>query len=59
MTTFLADDDGFATWWYAKDPTHIAFYKEETLRWLAGSKGWELELLPRGAALLRKPAAGR
>lgn len=55
MTMLLADDGAFATWWYARDPTHIAFYKEETLRWLARSKGWSLELLPRGAALLRKP----
>jgi SAM-dependent methyltransferase len=55
MTALLADDDGFATWWYSQDPTHIVFYKEETLRWLAASKGWGLELLPRGAALLRKP----
>lgn len=54
-TMLLADDDGFGTWWYAQDPTHIAFYKDETLRWLAGSRGWTLELLPRGVALLRKP----
>jgi SAM-dependent methyltransferase len=56
MTALLADDDGFATWWYSQDPTHIVFYKEETLRWLAASKGWGLELLPRGAALLSKAA---
>lgn len=57
MTTLLADDGAFATWWYAQDPTHIAFYKEETLDWVARSRGWSLESLPRGAALLRKPGA--
>lgn len=54
MTMLLADDGAFATWWYALDPTHIAFYKEETLRWLAASRGWSVELLPQGAALMRK-----
>ncbi|MDX6770932.1 MAG: class I SAM-dependent methyltransferase [Elusimicrobiota bacterium] len=54
MTLLLQDDDAFATWWYAKDPTHIAFYKEETLRWVAASRGWTLELLPQGAAVFRR-----
>lgn len=56
MTMLLADDGAFATWWYAQDPTHIAFYKEETFRWLARSKVWSLELLPRGAVLMSKQA---
>lgn len=57
MTMRLEADDAFGTWWYANDPTHIAFYKDETLRWVAASRGWTLELLPRGAAVFRKPAA--
>lgn len=56
MTLLLEADDAFATWWYAADPTHIAFYKAETLEWVARSRGWALELLPRGAAVFRKPA---
>jgi hypothetical protein len=56
MTTLLEQDDAFATWWYAQDPTHIAFYRSETLEWVARSRGWTLEPLPRGAALFRVPA---
>lgn len=55
MTLLLEDDDAFGAWWYARDPTHIAFYRPETLEWIAAWRGWSLERLPRGAALLRKP----
>lgn len=55
MTMRLEADEAFGTWWYAADPTHIAFYKDETLRWLAVWRGWTLELLPKGAAVFRKP----
>lgn len=57
LTSLLEDDAGFGEWWYARDPTHIAFYKAETLEWIARSRGWALQRLPRGAALFRKPAA--
>lgn len=31
MTSFHKhDDDDFLSWWYRRDPTHIAFYTEET-----------------------------
>lgn len=54
MTLLLEADDAFGSWWYARDPTHIAFYKPETLEWIARSRGWSLELLPKGAAVFRK-----
>ena len=43
MTRLLDDDDGFGTWWYARDPTHVSFYREETLEWIAERYGWDLE----------------
>lgn len=35
MTQMLEETAGFADWYYIKDPTHVAFYSDETFRWLA------------------------
>ena len=35
MTCFHIDDARFANWYYRLDPTHVVFYREETMRWLA------------------------
>ncbi len=35
MTGILEDDVAFPGWWYRKDFTHIAFYRPETLAWIA------------------------
>lgn len=56
LTGVLEDDAAFASWWYHKDPTHIAFYRPETLAWLARRYGWNLERPSRDAALFLKPA---
>lgn len=56
LTGVLEDDASFAGWWYHKDPTHIAFYRPETLAWLARRYGWTLERPSRDATLFRKPA---
>jgi hypothetical protein len=55
MTGVLEDDASFAGWWYRKDFTHIAFYRPETLSWIAGRFGWELSRPSRDAALFLKP----
>lgn len=54
MTGVLEDDASFPSWWYHKDPTHIAFYRPETLSWIARRFGWTLERPSRDAALFRK-----
>lgn len=56
LTGVLEDDSAFAKWWYWKDPTHVAFYRPETLAWIAGKHGWTLERPGRDAALYFKPA---
>lgn len=56
MTGVLEDDSAFPAWWYHKDPTHVAFYRPETLDWIARRFGWTLERPSRDAALFRKPA---
>lgn len=55
MTGVLEDDAAFAGWWYRRDFTHIAFYRPETLAWIAGRFGWTLSRPSRDAALFRKP----
>lgn len=55
MTQMQEDDAAFAGWWYTKDPTHVAFYRADTLRWIAGWQGWDLALPAPNIALFQKP----
>ncbi|OGS35704.1 MAG: hypothetical protein A2506_04865 [Elusimicrobia bacterium RIFOXYD12_FULL_66_9] len=55
MTGVLEDDAAFPGWWYRNDFTHIAFYRPETLDWVARRFGWSLERPSRDAALFLKP----
>ncbi|OGR95852.1 MAG: hypothetical protein A2V88_13230 [Elusimicrobia bacterium RBG_16_66_12] len=55
MTGVLEDDAAFPGWWYRNDFTHIAFYRPETLEWIARRFGWSLERPSRDAALFGKP----
>ncbi len=57
MTDRAGDQAAFAHWHYIRDPTHIAFYSDATLRWLARHWQAELELVSHRLALLRKPEA--
>lgn len=56
MTGVLEDDAAFAAWWYRRDFTHVAFYRPETLRWIADRFGWSLSRPSRDAALFVKLA---
>jgi hypothetical protein len=55
MTSFLTDDDTFTAWHYRKDPTHVVFYKRETLEFVATRLGWQFECPTEDIALMRKP----
>ena len=55
MTCFQNDDAGFATWHYRRDPTHVVFYKRETLAFMAARLGWTFESPAKDIALMRKP----
>ena len=35
MTALLEEDQDFATWYYARDPTHVIFFSSRTMAWLA------------------------
>ncbi len=55
MTRFQTDDARFAQWHYRRDPTHVVFYREATLRWLAAHHGWRIEIPCPNVALMRAP----
>jgi len=55
MTCFQTDDAAFAGWHYRKDPTHIVFYKAETIDFIADRLGWNCQIPRKDVALLQKP----
>ena len=55
MTCFQTDDDKFANWHYRQDPTHVVFYKRETLAFVADRLGWRFECPLNDVVLMRKP----
>lgn len=55
MTSFLTDDDHFASWHYRRDPTHVVFYRDATLRHIAHRFGWSCEIPLKDVAFMQKP----
>lgn len=55
MTETAADERPFREWRYARDPTHVVFYRPGTLAWIAGRFGWTLETPLPTVALFGKP----
>jgi len=55
MTCFQTDDNRFATWHYRRDPTHVVFFREATLRYIARRFGWRCEIPVKDVALMQKP----
>lgn len=55
MTCFQTDDARFANWHYRRDPTHVVFYREATMEWLARAHGWALAIPAKDVALFHKP----
>ncbi len=42
MTKLLGPGQSLATWWYAKDPTHVSLYSRDTLDWIQKRWPWLL-----------------
>lgn len=57
MTCFQTDDTRFSSWHYRRDPTHVVFYRETTLRYIAKNLGWSCEIPEKDVALMQKPQA--
>jgi len=56
MTSFQTEDARFADWHYRRDPTHVVFYREQTMARLADRLGLSLLLPAPNIALLRSQA---
>lgn len=56
MTKRVLSPEAFARWHYITDPTHVAFFSEETFRWLAAKWNADLVIAGPDVVLLRKPA---
>jgi SAM-dependent methyltransferase len=54
MTCFQDDDAAFAGWHYRRDPTHVVFYRAETLQRVAQQRGWTCETPAKDVALMRR-----
>lgn len=54
MTKWVGNHENFVTWRYIRDPTHIAFYCPETLRWISDRWGAPVEFAAPDVALFRK-----
>lgn len=57
MTKRVTDVEAFKSWHYKNDPTHIAFFHEQTFRFIANRLGGELDLAGADVAFLSKPAS--
>jgi SAM-dependent methyltransferase len=44
MTMLYESEAAFPDWWYRRDPTHVCFYDETTMRWIGERHGWNCEL---------------
>jgi hypothetical protein len=56
MTT-VRDEQPLAEWWYARDATHVCFYRARTFEWIARRRAWTLERPHPNVALFRKADA--
>jgi SAM-dependent methyltransferase len=56
MTQLLENDETFPGWWYHRDPTHIAFYRPETMRWIAARHHWRIETPSPSVTLFHRAA---
>ena len=56
MTKLALDREAFSKWHYKNDLTHVCFFSEETMEWLADQWGTSYELIGRDVVLFQKPS---
>lgn len=54
MSLWLEQKQNFDSWWYKNDFTHISFYQEETLSWIAARWNLGLDVLNSRLAVFQK-----
>ncbi len=55
MTQLRLLSSKFQDWWYPRDPTHVTFYSQKTMEWIAGQYNWTLGQPRHGVCLFSKP----
>lgn len=55
MTELRPPLSAFPAWYYHRDPTHVSFYSEATMRWIARRYGWEIDLMLPRVIIFRVP----
>ncbi len=55
MTMFQTDDARFGDWHYRRDPTHVAFYRRETLAVVGQDHGWSYDFPAPNVVIFAKP----
>lgn len=55
MTCFQTCDERFDNWHYRRDPTHVVFYREASLRLIAERMGWVMSVPCKDVAIFYKP----
>lgn len=56
MTRFYGHEAPFDRWWYRRDPTHVCFFVEDTMRWIAADRGWTVEIPRPHVAIFAVPS---
>ncbi|VVM25363.1 hypothetical protein BSPWISOXPB_3418 [uncultured Gammaproteobacteria bacterium] len=51
MTQMITKETDFSTWYYKNDPTHIFFFSEKTMRYLAQQWGVKIKFFANNVAL--------
>ena len=54
MTEMLESDADFPRWRYHSEPTHVCFYKRETMGWISKQYAWEVEYPRKNVTLFYK-----
>lgn len=54
MTEMIPEDRPIREWRYLRDPTHVCFYRPETMRWIAARYHWNSVFPHRNVVLFRK-----
>lgn len=55
MTQVVPATPAFEDWYYCRDPTHVCFFRPETMEWIARSFHWRLETPHPHVALFHRP----
>lgn len=56
MTSMLDDPSRFPDWYYHRDPTHLCFYNERTMKWIAERHSWQPIFPRKNVVIFRKTA---